>query len=226
MKNKKCLLVIMMLLGILTMSVPVSAATPDVVPKELQVQEKETEQPVKSEDNEKSEPITPDGNLTLVDDFSGKETEAKQFITLVTKDGNYFYLVIDRDDEGKETVHFLNQVDEADLFSLMEDEEIEELGLEQEEQPIEEIIAEEPEEIIIEESKPEEKKNPQVSTGVILSGMIAVVGFLILAAVKLIEIKKADRKESEKEEEDEEEYYEFMDLEQEMNGDGLDEESI
>ena len=226
MKNRKCLLVIMMLLGILTMSVPVSAATPDVVPKELQVQEKETEQPGKSEDNEKSEPITPDGNLTLVDDFSGKETEAKQFITLVTKDGNYFYLVIDRDDEGKETVHFLNQVDEVDLLSLMEDEEIEELGLGQEEQPMEEIIAEEPEEIIIEESKPEEKKNPQVSTGAILSGMIAVVGFLILAAVKLMEIKKADRKESEKEEEDEEEYYEFMDLEQEMYGEGLDEESI
>ena len=226
MKNKKCLLVIMMLLGIFTMSVPVSAATPDVAPQELQVQEKETEQHVKNEDNEKSEPITPDGNLTLVDDFSGKETEAKQFITLVTKDGNYFYLVIDRDDEGKETVHFLNQVDEADLLSLMEDEEIEELGFEQEEQPIEEIIAEEPEEIIIEESNPEEKKNPQVSTGVILSGMIAVVGFLILAAVKLKEIKKNDRKESEKEEEDEEEYYEFMDLEQEMNGDGLDEESI
>ena len=87
-------------------------------------------------------------------------------------------------------------------------------------------IAEEPEEIIIEESNPEEKKNPQVSTGVILSGMIAVVGFLVLAAVKLKEIKKNDRKESEKEEEDEEEYYEFMDLEQEMNGDGLDEESI
>ena len=226
MKNKKCLLVIMMLLGILTMSVPVSAATPNVVPKELQVQEKETEQPVKNEDNEKSESITPDGNLTLVDDFSGKETEEKQFITLVTKDGNYFYLVIDRDDEGKETVHFLNQVDEADLLSLMEDEEIEELGLGEEEQLIEKVIAEEPEEIIIEESKPEETKNPQVSTGVILSGMIAVVGFLILAAVKLIEIKKADRKGSEKEEEDEEEYYEFMDLEQEMNGDGLDEESI
>ena len=47
MKNKKCLLVIMMLLGILTMSVPVSAATPDVVSKELQVKEKETEEPVK-----------------------------------------------------------------------------------------------------------------------------------------------------------------------------------
>lgn len=211
MKNKKGLLMLGMLISILTMSVPVSVATPEVVPKELQVQEKE-----------KSDPITPDGNLTLVDDFSGEETEAKQFITLITKDGNYFYLVIDRDDEGKETVHFLNQVDEADLLSLMEDEEIEELGLGQEEQPIEEIIVEEPEEIVIEE--PEESVKPTVSTGVIISAVIAIVGFLILAAVKLKEMKKNDRKEAEKEEEDEEEYYEFMDLEQEMNGEGLDEE--
>ena len=39
--------------------------------------------------------------------------------TLVSKNGNYFYLIIDRDDEGEQTVHFLNQVDEADLLSLM-----------------------------------------------------------------------------------------------------------
>lgn len=223
MKNRKGLLVIMMLLGILTMSIPVSAATPDVVPETLQEQSKGTEQPVEKTDDKKSEPITPDGNLTLVDDFSGKETEAKQFITLVTKDGNYFYLVIDRDDEGNETVHFLNQVDEADLLALMEDEEIESLGLEPEENPIEEIIVEEPEEIVVEETI-EETKNPPVSTGVIVSGMIAVVGFLILVAVKLKEIKKIERKESQKDEDDEEEYYEFLDLEQEMNGDGLDEE--
>lgn len=67
--------------------------------------------------------LTPDGNLTLVDDV-GKTTGAgKQFVTMVTKNGNYFYLIIDRDDKGESTVHFLNQVDERDLFSLMDEDE-------------------------------------------------------------------------------------------------------
>lgn len=40
---------------------------------------------------------------------------------MVTKNGNYFYLVIDRGDKGESTVHFLSQVDERDLFSLMDE---------------------------------------------------------------------------------------------------------
>ena len=62
--------------------------------------------------------LTPEGNAALVDDFGGN----KQLITVTTKAGNYFYILIDRANEDKETaVHFLNQVDEADLMALMED---------------------------------------------------------------------------------------------------------
>ena len=70
------------------------------------------------EETEDSPALTPDGNAALVDDFGGN----KQLITVTTKAGNYFYILIDRANEDKETaVHFLNQVDEADLMALMED---------------------------------------------------------------------------------------------------------
>ena len=67
--------------------------------------------------------LTPDGNLTLVDDYDEAHADGsgKQFITLVTKAGNTFYLIIDRDDEGEQTVHFLNLVDEEDLLALMDE---------------------------------------------------------------------------------------------------------
>ena len=67
--------------------------------------------------------LTPSGNLTLVDDLGVRNGEGQQFVTLVTKNGNYFYLIIDRDEKGEETVHFLNMVDERDLFALIEDDE-------------------------------------------------------------------------------------------------------
>lgn len=65
--------------------------------------------------------LTPDGNLSLIDDIGSSTRSGKQFITVETKNGNVFYLIIDRDDGGEETVHFLNQVDEADLTALTED---------------------------------------------------------------------------------------------------------
>lgn len=67
--------------------------------------------------------LSPDGNLSLIDDIGSSTASGKQFITVESKNGNVFYLIIDRDDEGEETVHFLNQVDEADLMALTEDSE-------------------------------------------------------------------------------------------------------
>lgn len=63
--------------------------------------------------------LTPDGNLTLTDDVS--DDANKQFLTVVSKNGNYFYIIVDRSKEGEQNVHFLNQVDEADLLALAEE---------------------------------------------------------------------------------------------------------
>ena len=63
------------------------------------------------EEKEETPPLTPKGNATLVDDYGGN----KQLITVTTKSGNYFYILIDRAAEGEQTVHFLNQVDEAEI---------------------------------------------------------------------------------------------------------------
>lgn len=82
-----------------------------------------------TEDGKSPFAFTPDGNLTLIDDFLQIEAPAtedseqieKQFITVQSKNGNTFYIVIDRNGET-ENVYFLNLVDEADLMALMESE--------------------------------------------------------------------------------------------------------
>ena len=93
----------------------------------------EVEQPVLTDSSkedavtvtdESSGDLTPEGNLTLVDDYytNYSDGSGQQFITLVSKSGNTFYLVIDRNAKGQQTVHFMNLVDESDLLALMEDE--------------------------------------------------------------------------------------------------------
>ena len=71
--------------------------------------------------------LTPDGNLALIDDilggayYSSEEVgdSQMQFVTVESKNGNTFYLVIDH---ATGDVYFLNLVDEADLLALLEDE--------------------------------------------------------------------------------------------------------
>ena len=77
--------------------------------------------------DEETGALTPEGNLSLVDDYhtSYSDGSGQQFITLVSKSGATFYLVIDRNAKGHQTVHFMNLVDEADLLTLMEEEDAE-----------------------------------------------------------------------------------------------------
>lgn len=67
--------------------------------------------------------------MALVDNLFVKNTN-KQFITVESKNGQLFYIVIDYDAvQNEETdsyaVHFLNMVDEADLMTLLEELDIE-----------------------------------------------------------------------------------------------------
>ena len=128
MMNKVCALVLSMALCA-GMAAPAFAYDGEPV--------EEVEQPVLTAATEEEEAVTvtdeetgaltPEGNLTLVDDYHTNYSDGsgQQFITLVSKSGATFYLVIDRNAKGQQTVHFMNLVDEADLLSLMEDEDAE-----------------------------------------------------------------------------------------------------
>ena len=223
MKIKKVMLSLMtavMITGTFSMTAFANAKEPadeaESVAKEEQTENAE-------ESGETGDALTPDGNMTLVDDV-GSETEAgKQFITMVTKSGNYFYLIIDRDDEGEQTVHFLNQVDEADLMALMDEEQTAgltqsgetanaETGTEtvtpdqetaEETEPAEEESVEEPT-----AEKQEEKKSGNMLPAVILV-VAVVIGGAVFAFMKL-----KGKKEQEKEKPDPDDEYQDEDDEE------------
>ena len=95
----------------------------------------ETEAESKPEEEETNEPpepgsgFTSEGNVITRDLLYDKATN-KQFVTLETKDGTVFYLVIDYDspvneEEEQYQTYFLNLVDAADLAALVGEEEAE-----------------------------------------------------------------------------------------------------
>jgi hypothetical protein len=106
-------------------NLPITEATqPEDMPDEEPEDIPSTELP-------EGEPIDDEGNAHTRDLLYDKETN-KQFITVQTKNGNTFYIVIDYDapineEEEQYQTYFLNMVDEADLLALMDDETVAEL---------------------------------------------------------------------------------------------------
>ena len=158
----------------------------------------EVEQPVLTSTTEEEEAVTvtdeengaltPEGNLTLVDDYhtSYSDGSGQQFITLVSKSGNTFYLVIDRNAKGENTVHFMNLVDEADLLSLMEDEDADAYTAEKEaaaQAELDRLKAEEEAKKAAEEAAASGEEQPKENKVTkIASGFLGVVVLIALAA--------------------------------------------
>ena len=157
--------------------------------------------------DEENGALTPEGNLTLVDDYhtSYSDGSGQQFITLVSKSGNTFYLVIDRNAKGENTVHFMNLVDEADLLSLMEEEDADAYTAEKEaaaQTEQDRLKAEEEAKKAAEEAaasgteQPKENKVTKIASGflgvVVLIALAAGGGFYAFA-------KQKQKKQAEKE---------------------------
>ena len=157
--------------------------------------------------DEPSGALTPEGNLTLVDDYHTDYSDGsgQQFITLVSKSGNTFYLVIDRNAKGQQTVHFMNLVDEADLLTLMEEEEADAYTAEKEaaaQAEQDRMKAEEEAKKAAEEaaaSGTEQPKENKVTK--IASGFLGVVVLIALAAGGIFYAftKQKQKKQAEKE---------------------------
>jgi len=61
----------------------------------------------------------PEGNGALLEDVSD-DVVNRQFLSIQSKNGNTFYMVIDKDSKGKQNVYFMNLVDEYDLMAFAE----------------------------------------------------------------------------------------------------------
>ena len=189
------------------MAAPAFAFEGEAAPVEQPVLPEVVEEDVVTVTDETSGALTPEGNLTLVDDYytNYSDGSGQQFITLVSKSGNTFYLVIDRNAKGQQTVHFMNLVDEADLLALMEEDAADAYTAEKEaaaQAELDKLKAEEEAKKAAEEAAASGEEQPKENKVTkIASGFLGVVVLIALAAGGIFYAftKQKQKKQAEKE---------------------------
>ena len=186
MMNKVCALVLSVALCA-GMAAPAFAFEGEAAPVEQPILPEVMEEDVVTITDETSGALTPEGNLTLVDDYHTDYSDGsgQQFITLVSKSGATFYLVIDRNAKGQQTVHFMNLVDEADLLALMEEDAADAYTAEKEaaaQAEQDRLKAEEEAKKAAEEAASGEEQPKENKVTKIASGFLGVVVLIALAA--------------------------------------------
>ena len=205
MMNKFCALMLSVALCA-GMAAPAFAFEGEAAPVEQPVLPEVVEEDVVTVTDETSGALTPEGNLTLVDDYHTNYSDGsgQQFITLVSKSGNTFYLVIDRNSKGAQTVHFMNLVDEADLLALMEEEDADAYTAEKEaaaKAEQDKLKAEEEAKKAAEEAEkaadaPKENKVTKYAAGFL--GVVALIA-LVAGGGAYFFIQQKNKKQAEKE---------------------------
>ena len=155
--------------------------------------------------------ITPDGNLSLVDDLDYSARGGLQFMTVTTRNGHVYYIVIDRT-ANSQNVYFLNQVDEYDLMNVLSDGDKEQLEKDKASTPQpkpQNVVAVQP----VETAKPSGAEQQRPAQGDLDSDVIRVAFFaglalLVVLAYYILKIRpqKQGAFDDEEEEEEEEEY--------------------
>lgn len=189
------------------MAAPAFAFEGEAVPVEQPVLPEVVEEDVVTVTDEISGALTPEGNLTLVDDYHTDYSDGsgQQFITLVSKSGATFYLVIDRNSKGAQTVHFMNLVDEADLLALMEEEDAEAYNAEKEaakQAELDKLKAEEEAKKAAEEAAASDAEQPKENKVTkYAAAFLGVVALIALAAGGgfYFFIQQKNKKQAEKE---------------------------
>ena len=152
------------------MAAPAFAYEGDTTPVEQPVLPEVVEEDTVTITDEESGALTPEGNLTLVDDYHTNYSDGsgQQFITLVSKSGATFYLVIDRQ-RTENNVYFLNAVTEKDLLALAE--------ADPEPEVTEPVVQPEPDPEPVREPEPEPEKDTAFPVGnLLMVAAVALVG--------------------------------------------------